>query len=77
MQREGTEGVVTATSNAKDVELVAQELARQLIHPHLGFVLFFCSAEYDLQGLGEALEQYFGGISLIGCTTAGEITPLG
>ena len=77
MQREGTEGVVTATSNAKDVELVAQELARQLIHPHLGFVLFFCSAEYDLQGLGEALEQYFGGISLIGSTTAGEITPLG
>ena len=57
MQREGTEGVVTATSNAKDVELVAQELARQLIHPHLGFVLFFCSAEYDLQGLGEALEH--------------------
>jgi hypothetical protein len=77
MQREGTEGVVTATSNAKDVELVAQELAAQLIHPHLGFVLFFCSAEYHLQGLGEALEQYFGGISLIGCTTAGEITPLG
>jgi len=77
MQREGTEGVVTATSNSKDVELVAQELAAQLIHPHLGFVLFFCSAEYHLQGLGEALEQYFGGISLIGCTTAGEITPLG
>ncbi len=77
MQREGTEGVVTATSSAKDIELVAQELAAQLIHPHLGFVLFFCSAEYDLQGLGETLEQHFGGISLVGCTTAGEITPLG
>ena len=77
MQWEGTEGVVTATSSAKDIELVAQELAAQLIHPHLGFVLFFCSAEYDLQGLGETLEQHFGGISLVGCTTAGEITPLG
>tara|TARA_R110000868_G_scaffold188512_3_gene431288 strand:- start:19572 stop:20726 length:1155 start_codon:yes stop_codon:yes gene_type:complete len=72
-----TEGVVTATSNATDVELVAQELARQLIHPHLGFVLFFCSAEYDLQGLGESLDQYFGGVKLVGCTSAGEITAEG
>ncbi|MBU0806866.1 MAG: FIST signal transduction protein [Gammaproteobacteria bacterium] len=72
-----TEGVVTATSNATDVELVAQELARQLIHPHLGFVLFFCSAEYDLHRLGESLDQYFGGIKLVGCTSAGEITAEG
>jgi len=77
MQHSLTEGVVTATSCATDVEVVAQELARQLIHPHLGFVLFFCSAEYDLQGLGEALDQYFGGITLVGCTSAGEITPQG
>ena len=77
MQREQTEGVITATSSATDVELVAQELARQLIHPHLGFVLFFCSAAYDLQRLGEALDSYFGGINLIGCTSAGEITPNG
>jgi hypothetical protein len=77
MQQGQTEGVVTATSSATDVELVAQELARQLIHPHLGFVLFFCSAAYDLQRLGEALDSYFGGINLIGCTSAGEITPNG
>ncbi|WXL27999.1 nitric oxide-sensing protein NosP [Ectopseudomonas mendocina] len=71
------EDVLTATSSATDVELVAQELARQLIHPNLGFVLFFCSAEYDLQALGEALDQYFGGVSLVGCTSAGEITAQG
>lgn len=72
-----TEGVVTATSNATEVELVAQELARKLIHPNLGFVLFFCSAEYDLRGLGEALDKYFGGVNLVGCTSAGEITAQG
>ncbi len=55
----------------------SQDLARQLIHPHLGFVLFFCSAEYDLPALAEMLERYFGGIDLVGCTTAGEITPAG
>ncbi|PZP20805.1 nitric oxide-sensing protein NosP [Pseudomonas kuykendallii] len=77
MQRVPAEGVVTAMSNATEAEAVAQDLARQLIHPHLGFVLFFCSAEYDLAALGPALEQYFGGIELVGCTSAGEITPLG
>ena len=56
---------------------VAQDLARQLMHPHLGFVLFFCSAEYDLPALGDALRQYFGGVRLVGCTSAGEITSQG
>ncbi|BAN48886.1 nitric oxide-sensing protein NosP [Metapseudomonas resinovorans] len=77
MLEEPAEGVVTAMSLASEAEAVAQDLARQLIHPHLGFVLFFCSAEYDLQALGQALEQYFGGVRLVGCTSAGEITPQG
>ena len=77
MLEEPAEGVVTAMSLASEAEAVAQDLARQLIHPHLGFVLFFCSAEYDLEALGQALEQYFGGVRLVGCTSAGEITPLG
>jgi len=67
----------TAMSEARLVETVAQDLARQLIHPHLGFVLFFCSAEYDLPGLGDALQQYFGVVRLVGCTSAGEITAQG
>lgn len=77
MLEEPAEGVVTAMSLASEAEAVAQDLARQLIHPHLGFVLFFCSAEYDLEALGHALEQYFGGVRLVGCTSAGEITPQG
>ncbi|MEN0105367.1 MAG: nitric oxide-sensing protein NosP [Pseudomonas sp.] len=77
MQQETTDGVVMAMSTATEPEQVAQELARQLIHPHLGFVLFFCSAQYDLELLGPTLEQYFGGIGLVGCTSAGEITQQG
>lgn len=77
MRHEQTEGVVTAVSHAREAEQVAQELARQLLHPHLGFVLFFCSAEYDLEALGPALQAYFGGLSVVGCTTAGEITSEG
>ena len=77
MQQAHNEGVVSAMSQASDARLAAQELARQLLHPHLGFVLFFCTAEYDLPTLAEALEQGFGGIRLVGCTSAGEITPQG
>ncbi len=77
MVDEQNEVLRTAMSESRDAETVAQDLARQLIHPHLGFVLFFCSAEYDLEALGHALEQYFGGVTLVGCTTAGEITPQG
>ncbi|MCO6057803.1 FIST signal transduction protein [Pseudomonas sp. MOB-449] len=77
MLEDPAEGVVTAMSLATEAEVVAQDLARQLIHPYLGFVLFFCSAEYDLEALGQALEQYFGGVRLVGCTSAGEITPQG
>ncbi|WP_434456414.1 nitric oxide-sensing protein NosP [Stutzerimonas urumqiensis] len=77
MSHEQNEMLRTAMSQAPDAETVAQDLARQLIHPHLGFVLFFCSAEYDLQALGDSLRHYFGGVRLVGCTTAGEITSQG
>ncbi|GAA0844194.1 FIST signal transduction protein [Marinobacter szutsaonensis] len=57
--------------------LAATQLASQLSHEHLGCVLFFCSAEYDLQRLGPALERAFPEIRVCGCTSAGEITPDG
>ncbi len=67
----------TAMTDAVEPEQAAQDLASQLLHPHLGFVLFFCSAEYDLATLADALEQHFGGVALTGCTSAGEITSQG
>ncbi|MDL0431238.1 nitric oxide-sensing protein NosP [Marinobacter sp. TBZ242] len=57
--------------------LAATNLASQLSHEHLGCVLFFCSAEYDLGRLGIALEHVFDGVRVSGCTSAGEITPDG
>ena len=77
MEEDLNDVVRTALSESSDAESVAQDLARQLMHPHLGCELFFCSAEYDLPALAAALEQYFGGVRLVGCTTAGEITPQG
>lgn len=67
----------TAMTEATVPEEAAQDLARQLLHPHLGFVLFFCSAQYLLDQLSTALERHFSGVTLLGCTTAGEITGAG
>ncbi|MGC3874552.1 nitric oxide-sensing protein NosP [Halomonas sp. GXIMD04776] len=64
-------------SERRDPCAAAEELAAGLCHAELGFVLFFCSAEYPLEALGGALIQSFDEVPISGCTTAGEITPQG
>ncbi len=56
-----------------------EELYQQLCSedPDPALCLFFCSPKYDLDLLERALSSRFGGIPLVGCTTAGEITPQG
>lgn len=66
-----------ASSGAREAALAATHLANELSHDNLGCVLFFCSAEFDLQRLGPALQQAFNGVRVCGCTSAGEITPEG
>jgi len=72
-----SEGVFSALSRATCATQAAGELADQLRHAELGFVLFFCSAEYDLPALAAALQGQFPAVGLAGCTSAGELTPEG
>lgn len=69
--------MTTAASYSADPRRASSELRDAFRDADPGFVLFFCSAEYDLEVLGRALAQDFAGIGLAGCTTAGEITPNG
>ncbi|UZD66453.1 nitric oxide-sensing protein NosP [Marinobacter sp. AN1] len=69
--------VVTASTSARDPVIAVAELKQALQSPTLGAVLFFCSAEYDLNRLAEVMADGFQGITLSGCTSAGEITPRG
>ncbi len=59
MQQAQSEGVVSAMSQATDVQQVAQELARQLLHPHLGFVLFFLFRRIRPAGPGPGVVPEF------------------
>jgi len=51
----------------------AAELFQQLHQPSLALVLLFISPAYDLAGLAPCLQQHFGDVLVVGCTTAGEI----
>ena len=61
----------------RDAELAAQELYEGLRQPDIKLAVFYCSADYDLTALAQALHRRFGDINLMGCTTAGEIAPEG
>jgi hypothetical protein len=69
--------VITAFSTSSDIDQAVAELRQQLNDDRIGFVLFFCSAEYDLDTLASALNASFRHLPIAGCTTAGEITPEG
>jgi hypothetical protein len=64
-------------SQQMDPRRAARELFDSLAQPDMAFVLVFCSPQYDLAALGRALAELFGDTLVVGCTTAGEITPMG
>lgn len=43
----------------------------------MAVVVFFCSSHYDREILAEEMNRQFPGVQVVGCTTAGEIGPLG
>jgi hypothetical protein len=55
----------------------AAELRRLLGHDQAGLALAFVSSRYDCDALAHNLQREFGTVPLLGCTTAGEIGPLG
>ncbi len=69
--------VETAASVHSDPELAAADLYQALQGVELSQVVFFCSNDYDLVRLSDAMRSCFDGIDVVGCTTAGEISPIG
>ena len=69
--------IQTAVSDSFDPQTAARSLAAGLDLDNLSSVIFFCSPNYDLHALAAALNDAFSGVSLIGCTTAGEISTRG
>jgi hypothetical protein len=66
-----------AQSCAPEAADAAREFHAAVAQPNMGLVVFFCSAEYDLDILAAEMQRLFAGVQVIGCTTAGEIGPAG
>lgn len=67
----------TAVSDNFNPRDAALDIARKLRPDEAACVVFFCSPRYDLKVLSAALQGHFVGTTLIGCTTAGEISQRG
>lgn len=75
---EGTaERIYVASSRKDDAEEAVRELFRDFPLPELAGVLCFCSSRYDLDALAKALGARADGLTIIGCTSSGEISPDG
>jgi hypothetical protein len=70
--------VKKGTSRSRDARVAARELHEALHDPDAALIVFYASPDHDLELLGAELCRHFGpDAPLIGCTTAGEITPIG
>lgn len=69
--------VRTAQSCAVDACIAVRELHAGIQQPDTELVIFFCSSLYDLDAIADEMSRLFAGLTVIGCTTAGEIGPAG
>lgn len=67
----------TGHSQAADAASAVADLHAQIGAEDLALVVFFCSSAFDLDQLAEEVNRRFAGVPVVGCTTAGEIGPLG
>jgi hypothetical protein len=63
-------------SEAEDLQTAVAEVERQIAQPDAELVIFFSTTRHDPDALAAAMADRFQGITA-GCTTAGEIGPVG
>lgn len=66
-----------ASTRADDPELAVRELFGRLGALDLSGMLLFCSSRYPLEPLAQAIAARAEGLTVVGCTSSGEITPEG
>lgn len=69
--------ILIGHSVAKEPRVAVQEFHAAVSAPNLTLVIFFCSSHYDLETLASEMNALFPNVTVVGCTTAGEIGPAG
>jgi hypothetical protein len=70
-------GIKSGFSIEKDTKAAAKEVAEQIKQDNIELVVFFAAVDYDFAKIAKTLYKTLGRSPMIGCTTAGEITPSG
>lgn len=65
------------SSRLLDEHAAVDDLVHQIEGANIGFLLFFCSAAYNLAVLAAAFTEKLPTLLVCGCTTAGELTERG
>lgn len=71
------ERIRTGHSCAADPAAAVAEFAAAVGQPDPALVVFFCSSDYDLAVVAAEMNRLFAGVTVVGCTSAGEIGPAG
>lgn len=69
--------IKSGQSIAIDPSEAVREVASLILQPEYSFILVFCSIRYDLDLIAYEITNSFPSVSVIGCTTAGEMGPAG
>lgn len=66
-----------AQTCAVDPRVAVQEFHAGVHQANMGLVVFFCSSQYDSVAIAAEINERFGDVLVVGCTTVGEIGPTG
>lgn len=72
-----TLSVKKGVSRHADVQQAVAELRAAIEQPDTRLVIFYCARSFERDTLARCIKDAFPGVCVIGCTTAGEITPEG
>lgn len=69
--------VLSGSSQQREPEAAVFELAQAIDQADIGLVMIFFSSTYEQDRLSAAIRAHFSRAIVVGCTTAGEIGPVG
>ena len=69
--------ILTGSSAHLETKNAVREVVSRIRQPDMALVLFFVSPDYDLDQVARSFEAALPDTHVVGCTTAGEITPAG
>src|SRR5688500_16771325 len=73
----GIRWAVQECSTRDNLKSAVGELLDAIAHDDSELVLLFCSPQFHIPEIAAAVGAYGGNTRIAGCTTAGELTPLG